>query len=164
MQRRIVMSVIAAGLVAAPQAMAQTGGNGTVGGDVGPLAYELIVSQPKSAFSTFRSAKTYKTSFDVAVTTTETRAFLSLADGDVPSGKKLGRLASGSKLLPLPLEARVGSSPFTPLNSTVSEPLTRWTTPLARTKATVSLRQEVERKTSGSYRKVLLVTLSADTP
>lgn len=164
MQRRIVMSVVAAGLVAAPPAVAQTDGNGRVGGEVRPYSYELILTQPKSAFSTFRAAKTYSTSFDVSVTTTEPRALLSVADGDVAGGTKLGRLASGSKLLPLPLEARVGNSPFSPLSSSVSEPLKRWTTALARDEATVNLRQKVERKTSGSYRKVLLVTLSADTP
>ncbi|MDA0180770.1 hypothetical protein OJ997_10740 [Solirubrobacter phytolaccae] len=164
MQWRIVGSVIAAGLVAAPGAAAQTDGDTGVGGVVGPNYYELILSQPKAAFSTFSSAKTYSTSFDVLATTTENRALLSVVDGDVASGAKVGRLASGSKLLPEPLEARVGSASFTPLDTTVGEPLARWTGPLAREAATVKLRQKVERKASGSYRKVLLVTLSTDVP
>ena len=40
----------------------------------------------------------------------------------------------------------------------------KWSQALAREKATVNLRQRVKGKASGSYRKVLLVTLSTDTP
>ena len=89
---------------------------------------------------------------------------LSLADGDVASGSKRGRLASGSKLLPLPVEARVGRTAFAPLNLAVDTPLIRFTGPLSRGKATVNLRQSVEKKAAGSYRKLVLVTVSLDTP
>jgi hypothetical protein len=98
------------------------------------------------------------------VTQSDTLAQLSIADGDVSSGSKMGRLASGKKLLPLPLEARVGKSSFTALNTPVETQLTRWSEPVSRAKATVNLRQQVKAKASGSYRKVLLVTLSTDTP
>ena len=154
-------SVVAAGLVAAPMASAQ---GVDVGGNVPPLA-ELVVSQPKSSLETFRSAKTYSTSFTVAVTTSEPKATLSLADGEVTKGSKIGRLSSGSKLLPVPLEARVGkSSAFAPLTTAMDLPLTKFTSVQANGEVKVDLRQEVEKKTSGSYGKLLLVTLSSDTP
>lgn len=163
-RKMVGVGVMALSLVAAPVAAAQTDGTGGVGGTVLPGQFELKLSQPKSAFSTFSSAKTYTTSFQVSVTTTNDRAQLSLADGDVASGNKLGRLASGSRLLPLPLEARVGGTAFAPLDTSVDAQLKRWTTPLANASARVDLRQKVDKKASGSYRKVLLVTLSSDTP
>jgi hypothetical protein len=152
--------------IAAPTASAQTppvDGGTTIGGSV-PSFLELIISQPKATFATFSSAKTYSTSFDVAVTTTDEDSQLSLADGEVATGSKRGRLAAGKKLLPLPLEARVGKSAFAPLNESVDPQLTEWTAVQTRGKATVNLRQKVKSKVKGSYRKVLLVTLSTDTP
>ena len=35
---------------------------------------------------------------------------------------------------------------------------------MARAKTTIKLRQKVTRKSTGSYRKVVLVTLSTETP
>jgi hypothetical protein len=114
--------------------------------------------------TTFPKAKTYATSFTVAVTTTDTVARLSLADGDVATGSGRGRLASGSKLLPLPLEARVGKAAFAPLNLPVDAPLTQLTGPATAKTTTVDVRQRVKAKATGSYRKLVLVTLSTDTP
>jgi hypothetical protein len=166
MHRRtmIAMASLGALAVSAPGAAAQTGGDGTVGGNVAPDSYELIISSPKSSLSTFSKARTYTTSFTVAVTTSETDANLSLADGDVASGTKRGRLASGSKLLPLPLEARVGKTAFAPLDLPVDTPLIRLGGPISNQRTTVNLRQEVEKKASGRYGKLLLVTLSSSTP
>jgi hypothetical protein len=162
----IAASAVGAMAVAAPLASAQTppvNGGTQIGGSV-PSFLELIISQPKASFASFTSAKTYSTAFDVAVTTTDDAAQLSLADGEVNSGSKLGRLAAGSKLLPLPLEARVGKSAFAPLNTPADAQLTKWSEAVTRSKATVNLRQQVKTKVKGSYRKVLLVTLSTDTP
>ena len=162
----IAATAVGAMAVAAPAAHAQTApvnGGTVIGGSVSSFL-ELIINQPKANFATFSSAKTYSTSFDVAVTTTDDVAQLSLADGEVTSGSKIGRLAAGSKLLPLPLEARVGKSAFAPLSTPVDPQLTKWSEAQARGKATVNLRQQVKAKAKGSYRKVLLVTLSTDTP
>lgn len=162
----IAASAVGATAVAAPLASAQTApvdGAGTLIAEV-PSMLELIIGQPKANLATFAKAKSYSTSFDVAVTTTDNVAQLTLADGDVASGSKMGRLASGKKLLPLPLEARVGKSSFFKLNTPVESQLTRWSQPVARQQATVNLRQQVKAKATGSYRKVLLVTLSTDTP
>jgi len=135
----------------------------TLGGTV-PSFTELVLPKAKTALQTFPTAKTYTSSFQVAVTTTEPALQLSLADGDVSSGSKRGRLASGSKLLPLPVQARVGRTAFAPLNLAVDTPLSRFTGPLSRGKATVNLRQTVEKKAAGRYRKLVLVTVSLDTP
>ena len=151
-------------LAATPSvAAAQDGGDTTLGGTV-PSFTELVLPKAKTVLQTFPTAKTYTSSFQVAVTTTEPALQLSLADGDVTSGSKRGRLASGSKLLPLPVEARVGRTAFAPLNLAVDTPLSRFTGPLCRGKATVNLRQSVEKKAAGSYRKLVLVTVSLDTP
>lgn len=157
------MASLGALAVSAPGAAAQTDGDSGVIATV-PGYYELILSSPKSSLSTFSKARTYSTSFTVTATTTETAANLSVADGDVASGSKRGRLANGSKLLPLPLEARVGKTAFAPLNLPVDTPLTRLGGPFSNKKTTVNLRQEIETKTSGRYGKLLLVTLSTDTP
>lgn len=162
----IAASAVGAMAVAAPAASAQTqpvsGGTGIEA--IVPSMLELIIAQPKSNLTKFAKAKSYSTSFSVAVTTTDDLAQLSIADGDVASGSKMGRLASGKKLLPLPLEARVGKSSFFKLNTPVESQLTRWSQPVARQQATVNLRQQVKKKAAGNYRKVLLVTLSTDTP
>ena len=89
---------------------------------------------------------------------------LTLADGDFSTGSKLGYLTSGSKRLPLPLEARADKGAFQSLDSSVDPLLTRWTEAMARQKATVRLRQKVRNRASGNYHKVLLVTLSTETP
>ena len=73
-------------------------------------------------------------------------------------------MASGSKRLPQPLEARVGRSAFQSLAQSVDPLLARWSEPSTRSKTTVQLRQKVTAKTSGSYRKLVLVTLSTETP
>ena len=135
----------------------------TLGGTV-PSFTELVLPKPKTLLQTFPKAKTYTASFQVAVTTTEPSLQLSVADGDVASGSRRGRLKAGSKLLALPVEARVGRTAFAPLNLAVDTPLSRFTGPLSRGKATVDLRQRVGKKAAGSYRKLTLVTVSLDTP
>jgi hypothetical protein len=169
MKLRTILAATALAAVAAPAAApAQTPpdpitGGTQIGGSV-PSFLELILNQPTSGFTTFPKAKTYTASFDVAITTTDPTAVLSLADGEVATGSKLGHLASGPKRLPLPLEARVGKSAFQRLDTAVDPLLTKWTQASTRAKTTVNLRQQVTGKASGSYRKVLLVTLSTETP
>lgn len=128
-----------------------------------PSYLELILGQPDTGFGKFASAKTYSTSFAVKATSTLPGSYLAVEDGDA-TGKKVGRLASGSKVLSLPLEARVGKATFASLDAPVWTPLTKWSAPHSNSSAKVDLRQTVEAKTSGSYRKLLLVTLSTETP
>jgi hypothetical protein len=159
----VMGSIGAAAAVTASPAAAQTDGQTGPEGIV-LSQYELKLGSPGATLSTFPKAKTYTTSFSVAVTTTEPDAYLSLADGDVTRGAKRGRLASGSRLLEEPLEARVGSRAFAPLNLAVDTPLARLSGPASNLRATVRLRQRVETKTSGRYGKLLLTTLSTETP
>jgi hypothetical protein len=166
MKLSTILAVTALSAVAAPAALAQTppiSGGTEIGGSV-PSFLELIISQPSATLSSFKKAKTYSSSFDVQITATDEGTVLSLADGDVATGKKMGHLASGKKSLPLPLEARAGKGAFQSLNQTVDPLLTRWSDAATRSKATVNLRQKVKGKASGSYRKVLLVTAMPDTP
>jgi hypothetical protein len=151
--------------VAVPAALAQVPpveGGTPVGGTVDSYL-ELILTQP-SGFATFKSSGSYQLSFDAMATGTENTTQLSLADGDAASGAKLGHLASGSKRLPDPLEARVGSAAFQPLDAAVDPLLARWARPIARQAAKVTLRQTVRGKPSGTFHKVILVTLSPETP
>jgi hypothetical protein len=157
-----IASIGAAAVMAAPAAAQTDGQTGPTG--VVLSQYELSVSQPKASLMKFSKAKTYATSFSVAVTTTEPDAHLSLADGDVTSGAKRGRLASGSKLLEEPLEARVGRSAFAPLDLAVDTPLAKLAGPSSNQRTTVHVRQRVETKATGRYGKLLLTTLSTDTP
>jgi len=169
MKLRTILAATALSAAAVPAAaLAQsppdpiTGGT-NIGGSV-PSFLELIIAQPATTFTSFTKAKTYAANVGVQITTTDEQAVLSIADGDVTKGSKLGHLTSGSKKLPLALEARVGKSAFQPLDATVDPLLTKWTQASTRAKATVNLRQQVKRKASGRYRKVVLMTLSTQTP
>jgi hypothetical protein len=166
--RTVLVATAITATAAAPAALAQgppapVGGGTEVGGTV-PSFIELIIAQPRPAFTTFRKAKTYTTKFNVQVTTTDPAAVFTLADGEVASGSALGHLASGKKKLPLPLEARVGKAKYQKLDQKVEPMLAKWSEASARAAATVNLRQSVKGKASGNYRKVLLVTLSTETP
>ena len=58
----------------------------------------------------------------------------------------------------------MGKSAFRRLDSAGGAAADEWTSRWPARKATVNLRQKVKAKATGSYRKVLLVTLSTDTP
>jgi len=170
MKLRTILAAAALGAVAVPAAaLAQNPpdpvNGGTQIGGFTPSFLELIINQPATtSFKTFAKAKTYSANVDVAVTLTDTTAVLSVADGEVASGSKRGHLTSGSKRLPMALEARVGKSAFQPLDTTVDPQLTRWSDAGTRMKATVNLRQQVKSKAYGSYRKIILLTASTETP
>ena len=66
--------------------------------------------------------------------------------------------------MPLPLEAKVGSAAFQPLDVSVDPLLKKWSDVGTRQPAKVTLRQKVKSKASGNYRKLILVTLSSETP
>jgi hypothetical protein len=164
--RTIVAGTALAALLAAPAAMAQTppvDGGTEVGGTV-PSFLELILTQPSKGFASFSKTKSYEMSFNAHVTTTDAPTLLTLADGDATRGSKLGHISVGSKRLPSPLEARMGKAAFQGLDSSVDPLLTRWSQSVTRQQATVKLRQKVKGKATGNYRKVVLVTLSTETP
>jgi hypothetical protein len=163
--KRVSLLALAVLAAAAPTASAQTppvDGGTQVGGSVDSYL-ELILAQP-SGFSTFKKSGSTQLSFTALATGTENLAQLSLADGDAASGSRLGHLACGAKPLPDSLEARVGSAAFQPLDGAVDPLLARWAKPITRRPAKVALRQKVRGKVAGTCRKVLLVTLSSETP
>jgi hypothetical protein len=151
--------------IAAVPAQAQTPpveGGTNVGGQVNSYL-ELIITQP-NGFSTFKRAGSFTLPFNVQTTTTESVIQLSIADGDAASGSRLGHMSAGSRRLPDPLEARVGNAAFQPLDEAADPLLGRFAGPKSRLKSKVTLRQKVRSKPSGTYRKVLLVTASSETP
>ncbi len=167
MKLRTILAATVIGALAAPgAAMAQTppvSGGTDIGGSV-PSFLELILTQPAKGFAAFSKTKSYEMSFDVQITATDPGTLVSLADGDATSGSKLGHLSVGSKRLPSPLEAAVGKSAFQPLDGSVDPSLTKLRDAATRSKTTVKLRQKVKGKATGNYHKLVLVTLSTETP
>jgi hypothetical protein len=166
MQLRTILTATSAvaALVAPAAAHAQTtDGDGGVVGKV-PSSMELTLTQPAKGFAAFARARTYEMSIDALVTTTDAPSALSIADGDATSGSKAGHLTVGARRLASPLEATVGKAAFQPLGSATDPLLTRWSTITGRAKATVKLRQRVTAKSTGAYRKLVLITLSTETP
>jgi len=170
MKLRTILAVTALGAAGVPASLAQAQtppdpiSGGTVIGGLVSSFLELSITQPKTTFTTFTKAKTYSARFDASATTTDDTALISIADGEVASGSKLGHLTSGSKKLPLALEARAGKGAFQPLDTTVAPLLAKISGPATLAKSTINLRQKVKSKAKGSYRKLILVTLSTETP
>jgi hypothetical protein len=165
--RNILLGGALAAAVAPAAAWAQEpppvdGGVG-IGGSVASYL-ELILTQPASSFATFTRPRTYSTSFKATVTATDRPTLLTLADGDATSGSRLGHLASSSARLPQPLEATVGKAAFQGLDASIDPLLTRFDDVVTRKTATIRLRQKVTAKAPGTYHKIILVTLSSQTP
>jgi len=168
MKLRTILAGTALAALAAPAAMAQTppdpvSGGTNVGGSVNSFL-ELILAQPVKGFAAFSKTKSYEMSFNATAISTDSPTLLTLADGDATSGSKLGHISVGTKRLPSPLEATVGKAAFQPLDGSVDPLLTKWSDVMTRSKATVKLRQKVKGKATGTYRKLVLVTLSTETP
>jgi hypothetical protein len=134
-----------------------------IGGSVASYL-ELILTPPDSSFASFAKPRTYTTSFKATITATDRPTLLTLADGDATTGSRLGHLASGAKRLPLPLEATVGKAAFQGLDASIDPLLTRFDNVVTRQTATIRLRQQVRVKAPGTYHKIILVTLSSQTP
>jgi hypothetical protein len=167
MKLRTILAASAIAALAAPAAaVAQTppvDGGTEVGGSV-PSFLELILNQPAKGFAAFAKAKNYDMSFNAQITATDAPTLLTIADGDATSGAKLGHISVGSKRLPSPLEATVGKAAFQPLDGSVDPLLTKLSDSATRAKVTVKLRQKVTGKATGTYRKLVLVTASTETP
>ena len=99
-------------LLAAAPAAAQT----EVGGSVPSML--VLELDDASGFSSFPAGPgEHDLIVRARVTSTANRTRVSVADGDVASGRRLGRMASNASVLDEPLEARVGSDPFQPLDA-----------------------------------------------
>jgi hypothetical protein len=155
----LTMAAVAAG---ASPALAQTGGGSSPVGTV-DSSLELILAQP-SGLSTFKKSGTYTLSVKAMATTSGAATKLSVADGDATHGSKLGYMTAGSKRLKDPLQARVGSLAFQPLSASLDPLLASWSGPFSRKPVTVDLRQTIRGTAKGTYHKLVLVTLSSETP
>ena len=104
-------------------------------------------------------------SFNAQVTATDSPTLLTLADGDAatrlqaraPRHRRQAPAARRWRRASARRRSRRSTAPVDPL-------LTRWNDAVTRQKATVKLRQKVKGKATGNYRKVVLVTLSTETP
>jgi hypothetical protein len=158
-----VAALVAPGVSAAQQPPPINGGT-EVGGTVSSFL-ELGITQPAKGFAAFSKSKSYSMTFDALATATDgSGTQLSIADGDATSGSKLGHLSIAGKRLKDPLEATVGKAAFQPLDASTDPVLNRWNDAMTKSKATVKLRQKITKKTKGSYHKLVLVTLSTETP
>jgi hypothetical protein len=168
MKLRTILAASAVVALAAPSAATAqqpppVNGGTEIGGVVSSFL-ELGITQPAKGFASFSKSKNYDMSFDALMTSTDGATQLSVADGDVTSGSKLGHLSIGGKRLADPLEATVGKAAFQPLDASVDPLVNRWADPDTKAKVTVKLRQKVAKKATGTYRKLVLVTLSTETP
>jgi hypothetical protein len=147
-------------LLAAAPAAAQTDVGGTV-----PSMLELRLDDP-SGFASFPAGPgEHDLTVRARVTSTANRTIVRVADGDIASGRRLGRLASGAGPLDEALEARVGSDPFQPLNAEI-DPILAEFGPVANERVTIRLRQRINagERPRGTYEKTLLITLSSTAP
>ena len=132
-----------------------------VGGTV--PSFLALALDDVSGFARFKRAGSYTEAIRARVTSTDRRAALSVADGDVADGRALGRMASAAALLRAPLEARVGGA-FAALDAPVEPSLEEWPRAVANERTVIRLRQRVGRNERGGYRKTVLITLSPDAP
>ena len=134
-----------------------------IGGTVDSVLGLAVLDDP-SGLGTFPKAGTQSLAFHAEITSTTDETLLSVADGDADAAPRHGHLAGAGGVLPLPLEVAAGDAAFQPLDGAVDPLLERWTTPLAAQPVTVTVRQRTTAPATGSYRKTILITVSATTP
>jgi hypothetical protein len=154
----LACAVLAAALALA--ALARGQGSPTPGGTV-PSTLALSLSEP-SPFK--RHGDLYTSAIRAEVTATDVPTRLSLADGEVTQGPRLGHLVRGSRVLSPALQAAAGGGSYRSLEAPVPPPLKSWSEPLADTPAKIRLRQSAPTHNLHGYRKLLLVTLTAAGP
>lgn len=134
-----------------------------IGGTVDSVLGLTVLDDP-AGLGTFPKAGTQSVAFHTKITSTTDETLLSVADGDANVAPRHGHLASDAGVLPLPLEVAAGDAAFQPLDGAVDPLLQRWTAPLSAQPVTVTVRQRTTAPAAGSYRKTILITVSATTP
>jgi hypothetical protein len=158
---RLAPLALACAVLAGSCALARAQGSPVPGGTV-PSTLALSLSEP-SAFR--RHGALYTATIRAEATATDTPSKLSLADGEVTGGPRLGHLVRGSRILSPALRAAAGGGPVRSLDAPVPLPLESWGEPLAGTEAKIRLRQSAPgAHTLRGYGKLLLVTLTAAGP
>jgi hypothetical protein len=139
---------------------------GTPVGGIVPSFLKLVVDDA-AGFGAFPAGPgEYELAIHARVTASDPRSQLTVADGDVADGRRLGRLASAASVLAEPLEARAGDGAFASLDATVDPLLEVFSRPVAGERVTVRLRQRIEagERPRGSYSKTIFLTLSPEAP
>lgn len=159
----LAVAVLAASLVLAALARAQ--GSPVPGGTV-PSMLSLSLGQP-SPFRRVGAAgrgSVYTSVIQAEVTAT-IPVRLSLADGEVTRGPRLGHLVGGSSVLSPALQAQAGGGAYRSLDAALPPQLKRWGRPLSATTTKIRLRQEApDARVLRNHHKLLLVTLTAGGP
>lgn len=158
MRARLITSSFLVALMGASTAAGQ--GPGTdVGGEV-PGLLGLSVTQPPGLAAFPRETRSSGSQFVAVATSTEPSASLTVADGSVLGGARLGRLTAGGRSLTAPLEVRAGGG-FAPLG--LGRVITPFPDVIAARPTTVRLRQRLAAtdRRRGTFRKTLIASLNA---
>jgi hypothetical protein len=142
-----------------PTARAQS----NVGGAV-PALIALSIGTPTDLALTRPDA--YALEVPVEVSSTVDQVRLSVGDGEDFAGPAHGRLHDGGHLLAAPLEVAIGGGPPQSLAAPTDPLLKTWNGPTALAPAEVVVSQHVAHRLAAtqSLQKVVLITVSTDTP
>jgi len=135
------------------------------GGTV-PSTLALSLSEP-SPFRRIGRSDFFAATIRARVTATDVPTKLSVVDGEVRAGRRLGHMASRNSILSPALEARAGAGlgPFYSLDAILPTPLRAWRQPLGGETAKIRLRQKaLNARALRNHGKLLLVTLTAGGP
>jgi hypothetical protein len=160
----LAVPAAAVALLGGVPALAQEPGT-EVGGYVMSML-ELSIDDATSLPAFKPGPASHEATVDVRVTSTEPGAQLFIADGDAASGRRLGHLSRGGRVLDQPLQVGLGTGPFQSLDTPFDPLLAAFGGPVANRKATLRLRQRIGRRERprGTYGKTVLITLSSSAP
>lgn len=154
----LALTATLAGACALASAQTPPSPGGTV-----PSVLALSVREPSALRSVGDGV--FVSTIRVEVTATETPTRLSLADGEVTAGARLGHLVRGSSILSPALRAAADGGSYRSLDASVPPPLRTWGQPLSRAVSRIRVRQSAPHAgTLRGYEKLLLVTLTAAGP
>lgn len=158
MHARLITSSCLIALVGASAAAGQEPG-ANVGGEV-PGLLGLSVTQPTGLAAFPPGTRPSGSRFVSLATSTEPGAALTVADGDVLGGARLGRLTAGGRTLAAPLEVRADGG-FVPLG--LGRVIVPFPDVVAARPVTVSLRQRLATtdRRRGTWRKTIIASLNA---
>ena len=138
------------------------------GTEVGGTVEETLALglEPVSGFTTFPAGPGSVTLAVDATVTTTGRAALDVVDDASPGSRAAGHMVGTGGALDEPLEGRIGTGAFRPLDRTFAEPLAAFRRPVSAAPVRLLLRQRIAagERPRGPYEKTLLVTLSTGTP
>jgi hypothetical protein len=137
----------------------------TPGGTV-PSTLAVSLDEP-TPFRRIGRSDFFTATIRARVTATDVPTRLSLIDGAVTAGRRLGHMAGGNSILSPALEVTVGPGPgaFRSLDTAPPRPLKTWNRPLSGEEAKIRLRQKAPHaRALRNHGKLLLVTLTAGGP